>query len=281
MNWFAEEPAWYLPEPKQSDSHWSIARRGTYARRPGRNAAKPRDGSPPFQSRSLGYRRAGSPDEQSLRAGWEESRRNARQRVDARRPNRAYLRRENHRALDALMGSHPDITPALLSHAMGNPAEPSPAPPSFARDGHRPWLPTRGEPRARYRSDLADCIGILQISVDRNHHHTRFDGNQIHANQRNRYPVINDDAFVQYSIENVDQARTTRYPFDDRHETSFPNLLVPGAARAGISLSPAAPRLPSSRSRMVCSSTPNVRCTHRPQSLVLCRRFLRWQALVP
>src|SRR5438034_2980008 len=56
-----------------------------------------------------------------------------------------------------------------------------------------------------HRRNLADRFGVLQVRVDRRHHHARFHGDEIDADQRDTHPGVDDDALVEHAIENVDE----------------------------------------------------------------------------
>src|ERR1700704_5550728 len=55
------------------------------------------------------------------------------------------------------------------------------------------------------QSDLADRFGVLQVRVNRRHHHARFNGDEVDANQRHAHPRIDDNSLVEYTIENVNE----------------------------------------------------------------------------
>ena len=72
----------------------------------------------------------------------------------------------------------------------------------------------RFERRTRRRRDLADRFGVLQIRVDRGDDDARLDRDEVDAHQRDADPGIDDDAFVQDAIENVDETCSTCCSFN-------------------------------------------------------------------
>ena len=72
----------------------------------------------------------------------------------------------------------------------------------------------RFERRARGGRDLSDRLGVLQIGVDRGYHHTRFNRDEVDAHQRHPDPGVDDDAFVQDTIEDVDKTCSTCSSFN-------------------------------------------------------------------
>src|SRR5439155_9092281 len=63
------------------------------------------------------------------------------------------------------------------------------------------------------------------------HDHGRFDGDQIDADQRHAEPGIDDDAFVQDAVENVDETCAAGGPFNG-HQFLLPWLLLDRSARS-------------------------------------------------
>src|SRR5690349_9673968 len=59
--------------------------------------------------------------------------------------------------------------------------------------------------RTRYRRRDAHCLRILQVRIDRCDDHSCLDRHQIDSNERDAYPRVDDDALVQYSVENIDE----------------------------------------------------------------------------
>jgi hypothetical protein len=53
-----------------------------------------------------------------------------------------------------------------------------------------------------------DRLGVLEVGVDRGHDDARLDRQEVDADERDANPGIDDDAFVQHSIENIDETRT-------------------------------------------------------------------------
>jgi hypothetical protein len=50
----------------------------------------------------------------------------------------------------------------------------------------------------------ADGIGVLQVSIDGRDYNARLNRDQVNTDEGDTYPRVNNDAFVQYTIENVD-----------------------------------------------------------------------------
>src|SRR5581483_5696750 len=65
--------------------------------------------------------------------------------------------------------------------------------------------------RSRHEAGHADCLGVFQISVNGGDDDARFHRDQVNADQRNSDPGINDDAFVQHAVENVNETSSARY----------------------------------------------------------------------
>src|SRR5437867_10156900 len=76
----------------------------------------------------------------------------------------------------------------------------------------------RGPRRGRER---AHRLGILEIGLDRRHDDTGFNGDQIDADERDADPGVDDDAFVQHPVEDVDEACAAACPFDWHRSVSL------------------------------------------------------------
>src|ERR1700687_5055236 len=63
----------------------------------------------------------------------------------------------------------------------------------------------------------AKRVGVPQVSVDGGDDHTCFDGDEVDADERHAHPSVDDDALVQDAVEHIDETRTTRTAFYDRH----------------------------------------------------------------
>ena len=53
---------------------------------------------------------------------------------------------------------------------------------------------------------LSDGLRVPQVSVNRRNDHSRFNRNQVDADERHTNPRINDDVLVQHVVEHVDDA---------------------------------------------------------------------------
>src|SRR5581483_2215174 len=104
------------------------------------------------------------------------------------------------------------------------PSRRSPRPTSCGFDDGR-WRLYFRELRPRNQSDQTHGIGIFKVSVNGGDHNPSLHRDQVNADQRNPDPGVNDDAFVQYPVKNIDQARTTRYPFY-RHSLLLKSLPI-------------------------------------------------------
>jgi hypothetical protein len=62
----------------------------------------------------------------------------------------------------------------------------------------------RGRPR--HGCDQAHGLGILQVGINGCNDHAGFNGDEIDADERHSNPGIDDDAFVEHSIQNVNEA---------------------------------------------------------------------------
>src|SRR5688500_5246223 len=90
-----------------------------------------------------------------------------------------------------------------------------------------------------------DRLGELQIRLDGGDDNARLDAHEIDADQRNADVRVNDDALVEDTVENVNEATAGTCPFD-RHVSSPKTMCVRSA------VAPAAPACqrvrPASRS---------------------------------
>src|SRR5438105_14892056 len=59
--------------------------------------------------------------------------------------------------------------------------------------------------RTRYRRRDAHCLRVFQVRVDRRDDDPRFDRHEIDADERDADPRIDDDALVQYTVQNIDE----------------------------------------------------------------------------
>src|SRR6266702_5553803 len=60
---------------------------------------------------------------------------------------------------------------------------------------------------ASNRTDRADGLRVAQVGVDRSDHDAGFDRDQVDADQGDAYPRVDDDAFVQNAVKDVDETR--------------------------------------------------------------------------
>src|SRR5690242_20097420 len=87
-------------------------------------------------------------------------------------------------------------------------------PPGGFDGGNLLFLFCSSELRPRYQACESYRVSILQVGVDGGHDHARLYSNEIDADERNAYPGVNYDTFVQYAVEYVDQARTAGNSFN-------------------------------------------------------------------
>jgi len=58
--------------------------------------------------------------------------------------------------------------------------------------------------RAGNQTCKTDSVSVLEVSINGRHDNAGFNRDQVYADERNADPGINDDTFVEYSIQNVD-----------------------------------------------------------------------------
>jgi hypothetical protein len=94
--------------------------------------------------------------------------------------------------------------------------------------------------RARCGGRLTNGIGVAQIGVDRRDNDTRFNRDQVNANQGDAHPCVDDDPLVENAIEHVDETGSARSSLNG-------HSLIPdvGCGRAGVD-GPGCPASPSS-----------------------------------
>src|SRR5262249_24346383 len=83
----------------------------------------------------------------------------------------------------------------------------------------------RPDDRTGHRSSDAHRFGVLEVRVDRSDDYARFDRDQVDAHERDPDPGVDDDAFVENSIEYIDEAGAARCPFDCHRLPAFPLCL--------------------------------------------------------
>jgi hypothetical protein len=66
---------------------------------------------------------------------------------------------------------------------------------------------------AGWRDEIGQAVGVTQIALNRRHDNSRFNRKEVDSNERHTNPCIDDDAFVQHVVKNVDDARRARYAF--------------------------------------------------------------------
>ena len=92
-------------------------------------------------------------------------------------------------------------------------------------------IPLALDRRLRHRGDLADCLGVLQVGIDRRDDDSRFDGDQVDSDQRDADPGVDDDALVEHPIENVDKTCAACCSFNG-HRTLLVSNVSLRASRA-------------------------------------------------
>src|SRR5579864_3713141 len=75
---------------------------------------------------------------------------------------------------------------------------------------------------ARNRSRDAHRFSVAQIGIERSDHDAGFDGDQVNAHQRDANPRVDDDAFVEDTIEDVDEAGAAWGSFNWGHAVGSP-----------------------------------------------------------
>jgi hypothetical protein len=86
-----------------------------------------------------------------------------------------------------------------------------------------------GEPGQRSR--------VVQVGLKGGDDHSRFDGQQVDADERKAHPTINDDAFVQHSVEHVYYACASGRSFKSHVSSSSEAGDVQGSSGSGIVVS--------------------------------------------
>ena len=74
-----------------------------------------------------------------------------------------------------------------------------------ALEGARAGLDARGNARAQ-----AERVRVLQIGLDRSDDHPGIDADEIDAGNGHAAPAVDDDPFVEHSIEHIDEARAPK-----------------------------------------------------------------------
>src|SRR5438105_767713 len=65
--------------------------------------------------------------------------------------------------------------------------------------------------RRRGRRQCSNHVAILQVSLNRGDDYPCLDGHQINPDDRDTHPRIDHDAFIEHSVENVDQTGACRW----------------------------------------------------------------------
>src|SRR5205807_6043603 len=55
-----------------------------------------------------------------------------------------------------------------------------------------------------HQTGETDSVSVLEVGINGRHDNTGFNRDQVYADERNADPGINDDTFVEYSIQNID-----------------------------------------------------------------------------
>ena len=73
-----------------------------------------------------------------------------------------------------------------------------------------PWA----QLRTRHQTGQSHCVGVLQVGIDGRDHDARFDRDQVDADQGNSNPGVDHDAFIQDSIQYINQTGTAGNTFN-------------------------------------------------------------------
>ena len=52
---------------------------------------------------------------------------------------------------------------------------------------------------------MREDVGMFEICLDRRDDDARLDGHQVDAHQRDAHPCVDDDAFVEHAVEDIDE----------------------------------------------------------------------------
>lgn len=77
----------------------------------------------------------------------------------------------------------------------------------FGAGGSSLGKPDTGSATQRFR--------IIQVSLNGGHNHAGINRDQVKARELEAYPGVNDDAFVQYAIQDIEKAGAAGLVFDD------------------------------------------------------------------
>src|SRR5262249_45880582 len=73
-----------------------------------------------------------------------------------------------------------------------------------------------------------------EIGINGGNHNASFNCNQIYTDQGNTDPCINDDSFVKYPIQNINETRTAGYTLNGHRLASFvESSFLLGPSRTG------------------------------------------------
>src|SRR5207244_3033418 len=76
-----------------------------------------------------------------------------------------------------------------------------------------------GGPRRRHH--LSHRLRVLDVRVDRRDDDAGLNGDEVDAHQRDTHPCVDDDSFVEYPIEDIDQTRAAGCPFNWHRSSSW------------------------------------------------------------
>src|SRR6185437_9765015 len=75
-------------------------------------------------------------------------------------------------------------------------------------------------------------FSIIEVGLNGGHHHAGINRDQVKTRELEAYPGVNDDAFVQYAIQDIKKAGATRLVFDD-HGAAPERTSISAAGLAG------------------------------------------------